>query len=92
MVNLMDQSGMLTSLARKGCEHRPTDFVTTGRVGGVLRRAEALAGCVAVAFLATGNSAGEPPTAPEPTAIDRYLPDSLDAIRSRYGGRDHPWW
>ena len=40
-----------------------------------------MAGCVAVAFLATGNSAGEPPPAPGPTAIDRYLADSLDATR-----------
>jgi hypothetical protein len=40
-----------------------------------------VAGCVAFAFLATGNSAGEAPAAPQPTAIDRYRADSLDAIR-----------
>jgi hypothetical protein len=40
--------------------------MTTGRGGGVLRRAEATAGCVAFAFLATGNSAGGAPAAPEP--------------------------
>lgn len=54
----------------------------TGRAGGALRRAAAVAGCVAVAFLATGASVeAAPPAASDPAAIDRYLADSLDATR-----------
>jgi Beta-lactamase len=43
-----------------------------------------VAGCVAVAFLATGTSVGAAaPAEPDPAAIDRHLADSLEATRIR---------